>query len=405
MKTSLPLVVLVFGTMLILPGCPQKTAPGVDALGADYERKLPDGQLALRKITDPAMVPDFTPGLADLAGLREATLLSLDYLAKPSSRGAFPYGNISHQHAVDSLQAFLAILDSGATPQQMNAAIRQRFDTYVSVGCDGKGTVLFTGYYTPIFEASPVRTERFRYPLYKMPPGISKDADGKPLTKMPDRRTIEQTNAYAGNELVWLADPFEVYVVQVQGSSRLRYPDGQEVTVGYSGNNGYDYKSIRDEMVKEGKIEKYAGLQAMIDYFRAHPGEVQTYTWRNERYVFFTFVADGQPRGSIGQPVTTMRTIATDKKIFPRACLAFLATKLPQRGPGGMQTVDYRGFALDQDTGGGIRAAGRCDVYMGTGPDAGARAGATKEEGRLYYLFLKQPASPQLVPTGSETNR
>ena len=47
------------------------------------------------------------------------------------------------------------------------------------------------------------------------------------------------------------------------------------------------------------------------------------------------------------------------------------------------------GFALDQDTGGAIRAPGRCDVYMGQGDSAGRLAGQTYREGRLYYLFIK----------------
>jgi len=54
--------------------------------------------------------------------------------------------------------------------------------------------------------------------------------------------------------------------------------------------------------------------------------------------------------------------------------------------------VAYRGFALDQDTGGAIRAPGRCDVYMGQGDEAGHLAGQTYQEGRLYYLFLRGSA-------------
>jgi membrane-bound lytic murein transglycosylase A len=55
------------------------------------------------------------------------------------------------------------------------------------------------------------------------------------------------------------------------------------------------------------------------------------------------------------------------------------------------------GFALDQDAGGAIRAAGRCDVYMGVGDRAGELAGGTYREGQLYYLFIK-PAGQQTVP-------
>jgi membrane-bound lytic murein transglycosylase A len=53
------------------------------------------------------------------------------------------------------------------------------------------------------------------------------------------------------------------------------------------------------------------------------------------------------------------------------------------------------GFVLDQDTGGAIRAAGRCDVYMGVGDHAGELAGGTYREGQLYYLFIK-PDSDQI---------
>jgi membrane-bound lytic murein transglycosylase A len=109
---------------------------------------------------------------------------------------------------------------------------------------------------------------------------------------------------------------------------------------------------------------------------------------RNPRYVFFQ-IGEGPPRGSLNEPVTAWRTIATDKSIFPRACPAFIATTLPQMERGVMVTRPYSGFALDQDTGGAIRAAGRCDVYMGVGDEAGQLAGQIYQEGRLYYLFLK----------------
>ena len=85
-----------------------------------------------------------------------------------------------------------------------------------------------------------------------------------------------------------------------------------------------------------------------------------------------------------------MRSIATDKSIFPRAALGFIATTLPQAVGGQPVNQIYSGFVLDQDTGGAIRAPGRCDVYMGVGDMAGKLAGQTYQEGQLYYLFVKQ---------------
>ena len=49
----------------------------------------------------------------------------------------------------------------------------------------------------------------------------------------------------------------------------------------------------------------------------------------------------------------------------------------------------FYSYALDQDTGGAIRSAGRCDIYMGVGPEAMLLAGRTRAEGKLYYLAIK----------------
>ena len=369
---------------LAAAGC--RTAPEPP----DYDAQLPPGQYALRKLTDPLQIPDLTDACVDTRGLAVAVKRSLNYLGKPSSKTHFPCGTVTHADAVASLKAFSEMLNSGLTPAELNAVIRARFDIYVSVGCDGRGTVLFTGYYTPIFNASLKRTAEFIHPLYKMPPGLTKLPDGRPARAMPDRRTIESGDLYQGNELAWLADPFEAYVCHVQGSSRLKLPDGRQVTVGYAANNGHPYRSVRAELVKDGKIGQRAGLPTMINYFRAHPEAVKKYTWRNPRYVFFDLIADGSPRGSLNEPVTPMRTIATDKRIFPRACLTFISTKLPFVFRGRIVDLPYHGFALDQDAGGAIRAPGRCDVYIGLGQQAGELAGRAQNEGRLYYLLLKE---------------
>ncbi|MHC4241560.1 MAG: MltA domain-containing protein, partial [Planctomycetota bacterium] len=294
------------------------------------------------------------------------------------------------------------MMDSRLTARSMNEAIRAKFDVYMSVGCDNVGTVLFTGYYTPIFDGSMKRTERFKYPLYKMPKDLIKGPDGETLgqrglggvvTQYPQRAIIESTKMLAGTELLWLSDPFEVYIAHVQGSAKIRLPNSKLITVGYAANNGHDYKSISKELVNDGRIRTdQLSLSAMIDYFKNNPNLVDTYVWRNPRFVFFK-TQDGEPRGSLNEQVIPLRTIATDKAIFPRGCLTFISTRLPTEAGGTVSNQFYSGFALDQDTGGAIRAPGRCDVYMGIGDQAGKLAGQTYQEGKLYYLFLKSTES------------
>jgi membrane-bound lytic murein transglycosylase A len=388
-------------SMVVLTGCQTKRG----ATKPQYDRPLPPGQLALRKIEDPSLYPDFTGGWRDLDSLRTAIRSSLNYFAKPSSKQYFPYEQISHAQVVASLEEFLKLLDSGARPEEINGLIAAGFDVYESVGCDDQGTVLFTGYYTPIFEGSRVQTAQFQHPLYKVPADLVKGPDGETLgrrgpdgqlTPYPARAEIEGSAMLRGQELIWLSDPFEAYIAHVQGSAKVRLSDGQIITVGYAATNGHEYASVAERLVTDGKISAdRISLATMIDYFKEHPEEVNVYVRANPRYVFFQS-SEGTPRGSLNEPVIPWRTIATDKSIFPRGCLAFLSTTLPSIQTGQMSMQEYGGFALDQDTGGAIRAPGRCDIYMGEGDEAGQLAGQTYQEGRLYYLFIRaESLSPE----------
>jgi len=404
------LALAVIASLVPLAGClhrPIFMPPPTEA--KDYDRPLPPGQLALRKITDPNDIPDFSGAMGDVEALKRAIRFSLNYMAKPSSRDFYPYGEITHAHAVASLKDFLAMLESGVTSgEELNRRIREQFDVWISVGCDDKGTVLYTGYYCPIFDASMTRTERFKWPLYKRPADLVSDPrTGKILgRKMPDgstvpyptRQEIEQSGMLRGQELCWLSDRFEAYVVTVQGSAKLRMPDGSIFEIGYAGNNGHEYKSVGRALVQDKVLSKGdLSLQGMIAYFKANPQQMDYYLWKNPRYVFFQ-PRTGGPYGSLNEPVTPWRSIATDKDVFPRANVAFIVADdfpLPGRG---LELGNYRAFACDQDTGGAIRAAGRCDVFMGVGDAAGNLAGRIYSEGKLYYLFTKKVPPPTAPP-------
>jgi membrane-bound lytic murein transglycosylase A len=162
----------------------------------------------------------------------------------------------------------------------------------------------------------------------------------------------------------------------------LKLTDGRIYEVGYNGNNGFDYVSPGRQMVADGVIpQDQLTLTGLRNYFTAHPEAMDKYLSLNPREIFFT-ERPGGPFGSLGEPVTPFATVATDKSIFPRALPVFLTTPLPVPNGG---EINFRGLMFDQDTGGGIRAAGRCDIYMGLGEQAGRELNV----GKMYYLAVK----------------
>jgi len=364
----------------------------------DYARQLPEGQVALRKITDPLKIPDFSPAWDNRDGLLQSIDYSLDYLAHPSSKEFFPYLDVDHDRAQQSLTIIKDILLSSTSGKDMNTKIRAKFEVYESVGCDDQGTVLFTGYCQPIYEASLERTDVFRYPLYKLPNDLVKDEYGTPkgrktadgnIVPYYSRKEIETQGLMDGTELIWLKDRFSAFVVHVQGSAKFRLPDGSFYDVGYAGKTDHEYVSVGQLLVKDGKIPAdELSLRKIREYFEANPQDLDAYLWQNECYVFFRHV-EGGPYGCLGVPVTPYRSLATDKDVYPRACLSFIQTKVPRYDGGTIVTSDFQSFLLDQDRGGAIRSAGRADIFMGTGDTAEELAGRTRQEGRVYYLFLK----------------
>lgn len=84
------------------------------------------------------------------------------------------------------------------------------------------------------------------------------------------------------------------------------------------------------------------------------------------------------------------RSIATDQSLIPPGALALIRAHVPFVDASG--TLEHRivsRYVLDQDTGGAIKGAGRVDYFLGTGKQAGDRAGVTVSKGQLYYLLLK----------------
>ncbi|MEX0774400.1 MAG: MltA domain-containing protein [Phycisphaeraceae bacterium] len=372
----------------------------------DYSRPLPPGGKALRKITNPAELPDLKRAFTrrDM-GLIQAIDRSLAWFAIPSTRQFYPLQDFTHEQARQSLLAFKEALQSSTAPADFEQRILRDFDVWTSVGWDGSGTVLYTGYYTPIFTASRVRTEEYRFPLYGKPPDLvvdpaSGDVRGRmvngQLKPYPTRAQIEyypDRLGLTGREVAWMNSKLDVFIVQVQGSAKLQMLGGGDLYIGYAASNGGQYTSIGRALVEDGKIDpNRAGLPAIRAHFQAHPKDLDVYLNRNERYIFFKeYSPQNWPAGSLGFKVEPLRSLATDKAIYPRGCVTLVTTQMPA---GDGTFAGFEQYMMDQDTGGAIRAPGRGDIYVGIGDAAEQIAGRQAQEGRLYYFFLKESAAP-----------
>ncbi|MCA9297191.1 MAG: MltA domain-containing protein, partial [Phycisphaerales bacterium] len=307
-------------------GCSKQTSTAGEMTSEnrpDYSRELPPGQSALRLITDPRRYPDLGRAFRNRdIFVQDAIDRSLGWFEKPSSKKFYPFEQFTHEQAYASLLAMQELMTSATDEQSFISTIIQKFDVYESVGWDGAGTVLFTGYYAPIFNASPVRTSRFTAPLYKRPADLETDPlSGTPLgRKLPGggivpyytRKEIEQSGMFAGNELVWLEDSLQAYIVQVNGSAKLHMPDGTSMYIGYAGKTDRPYKGLGQSMLDKGYLTKDGlSLKAIREYYKRDRETVESLILLNENYVFFTeYEGDFWPAGSLGVKVSQETTLA-----------------------------------------------------------------------------------------------
>ncbi len=333
---------------------------------------------------------------SDRQSLLTAIHHSLRYLDTPAAATAYQRSavpGVTRERVRRSLDRFRQLVLASRSAAELQAAVLREFDFYQSVGHDGAGTVAFTGYFEPTYTASRVPTAEYRYPLYRLPPTLNQWSQPHPT-----RQQLEGADGLQGSrgllrglELVWLRDRLEAFLVQVQGSARLQLTDGTVMTVGYAGRTEYPYTSIGRELVNAGKFSaEELTLPRLIEHFQQNPEEIDLYVPRNQRFVFFRETAGAPAIGSLGVPVTTERSIATDKTLMPPGALALIQTPVPYTTSDGQLAPRWvNRYVLDQDTGGAIRGAGRVDIFMGTGPEAGDRAGLINGSGQLTYLLLK----------------
>jgi membrane-bound lytic murein transglycosylase A len=335
----------------------------------------------------------------DRKALLVAIERSLSYIQSSQAITAYqnyPIAGITRDRIAKSLQRFHELLRSTQTAPELQTAIAKEFVFYQSIGEDAQGKVLFTAYYEPLYLASRTPTKQFPYPVYRQPVDLTTWT-----LPHPTRLELEGADGLKGEsgrlkglELFWLRDRLEPYMIQIEGSARLQLTDGTQTSIGYMGNTAYTYKSLGRELIKDGKLPaKGVTMPIILNYFHKHPQELNIYIPRDPSFVFFQENYGAPAEGSLQQPLTAERSIATDKSLMPPGALALIRTAIPFINK--TDQIKYRTvsrYVLDQDTGGAIKGPGRVDYFLGTGKLAGDRAGVTVSYGQLFYLLLKPTA-------------
>lgn len=258
----------------------------------------------------------------------------------------------------------------------------------------GDGRAFATGYYEPEIAGCRTATSACQEPLYRRPTdlidvdlSLFSDAlkgktirgkvDGQKFVPYDDRARITGGSlAGRGLELAYASDPVELFFLEVQGSGRLRLPDGSVMRVGYAGQNGRDYTGIGRLMKDRGLIQA-GSMQDIMQYLHAQPDGGRAIMNENKSYVFFRELTGAGPLGALGIAVTPHATVAADPKFVPLGAPVLLAVDRAEAG----------GVWVAQDTGGAIKGSNRFDTFWGAGSDARTTAGGMSARGTAWLLL------------------
>ena len=348
----------------------------------------------------------------DLASLRRAAHASLAYYdALPTDsvgrHGVYKLGHdlYGRQELRASVAKFLEIIES--TPRaKVHANLREQCRTYIPTS-----RPRFTAYYEPLIGAAYEPDEKHRFPVYASPAELTtvhlakffkgdrraihgrvEDGEMEPYLT---RRQIDGEGRLHGRglELAWLSDPVDLFFLHIQGSGRLSMTDGKVLRVNFATSNGLPYTSVGRDMLDRGYLPPNKGSSGDIKhYLSANPELQNDLMFRNERYIFFRQVdlaPDQGPLGSLGVPLVSGRSLATDRRYVPPGVVTYLTTERPLVSDDGKLEAwqSFSRFAFSHDSGFAIKGPARVDLYWGEGEAAGREAGYVNGAGELAILL------------------
>lgn len=316
--------------------------------------------------------------------------------------------------------------DSACAAAAAAADPRAFFSTELTPVTVGAGTGLNTGYFEPELAGSRTPSAAYPVPIYKRPSdlievdlGLFSDSlkgrrirgrvEGDALVPYFDRGQIED-GALAGKglEIGYAADAYELFFLHIQGSGRLRLPDGSVMRIGYDGQNGREYVGIGSRLRAMNALGPgQATMDGIIGWMKANPEGGRALMRENKSYIFFKVLTGDGPLGAMNVALTPEYSLATDPKFIPLGAPVWLDTSIPEPRPGTMANgapaytpTPFRRLMIAQDTGGAIKGANRFDLFWGPGERARRVAGGLSSQGRAT-LLLPKAAAARLLASGT----
>ena len=278
---------------------------------------------------------------------------------------------------------------SNPTDEEARAFFEDKFSPW-QVTTSSKSTGLITGYYEPLLHGSKTRSGKFQTPVYGVPrdlvPGVS-------------YFTREEIEAGAiknrAKVLLYVDDPVMLFFLHIQGSGKVRLPDGGLVGLQYAAQNGHAFVPIGRLLKDSGDIEA-ASMQSIRDWLYANPQRAADVMNRNPSYIFFKLSPGNEmAKGALGLPLTALRSIAVDDDRAAYGVPTYIATE--HFDYFSRDSAPLSRLFVSQDTGGALKGPHRADLFFGRGAEAEWEAGHQNARGLVYWLLPKPKTETPVV--------
>lgn len=270
-----------------------------------------------------------------------------------------------------------------------------------------KGAIV-TGYFEPEINGSLTKSDKFSVPVYAKPDDLTLIKGAAKRGNLPKdltaarlvsdelvpyytRQEIEEGALDGrGLEIAYLEDPYETFVLQIQGSGLIRLPDGKALRIGFAAKNGHPYTSVGKILIDRGALEAHAAsMHSVINWMRTAPQRGRELMWENKSYPFFRVLkqdeSDEGPHGAIGVPLTGERSMAVDPRYHKLGSPIWVSAPKLKTSKGNVMNR----LMIAQDTGSAIRGPVRGDIFWGSGDAAGKIASTTKHDCDFYVFIPK----------------